>query len=209
MPREKELKKPRDEARSRRWVAGTLIVFAAIGLLASLVLSVDYTVLLKNPNATLSCDINSALSCVSVMKTWQATLFFGIPNSYFGMIGYAVLLTIGVVMAVGAQLPKWFRACMQLAGIGGLAFAWWMYFDALYVIGVLCPWCLSVTTSMTIIVGAITHYNLRENTFGFRRPTYDKILRFLNADGDKIIWAATLVIFAFLAFAKFGFELVA
>lgn len=205
----KTLKKPRDEAKSRKWVFGTMIVFAAMALLASLVLSIEYTHLLKAPDAALACDINSALSCASVMKTWQATLFFGIPNSYFGMIGYAVLLTIAVVMATGAKLPKWFLVCMQIGLIGGLAFAWWMFFDSLYIIGVLCPWCLVVTTSTTILFGAVTHFNLRENTFEFKRKTYDKVLKFLNADGDKLIVAAFLVIFAMLAFAKFGFALIA
>ncbi len=204
----KDLKKPRNEARSKKWVFGTMIVFSAFALIASLALSIEYAHLLKYPNEALACDINSALSCASVMKTWQATLFFGIPNSYFGMIGMAVLLTISVVLATGAKLPKWFFACIQIAAIGGLAFAWWMFFDSLYVIGVLCPWCLLVTTSMTILFGAITHFNLRENMFEFKRKTYDRILRFLNADGDKLIVASILVIFAFLAFAKFGFELI-
>jgi uncharacterized membrane protein len=200
----KELKKPRDESRSKHWVAGLLIVFGAVGLLASFVLSVDYIALLREPETVLSCDINSALSCAHVMRQPQAEVLFGIPNSFFGMLAFPVLITIGVVMAVGARFPKWFKVCLQLAAICGLAAAWWMFFDSLYIIGVLCPWCLSVTTSMTIIFGAITHYNLRENTFDFKRSTYDKILKLLNADIDKVIWASVLVIFASLAFAKFG-----
>ncbi|MDR0955750.1 MAG: vitamin K epoxide reductase family protein [Candidatus Nomurabacteria bacterium] len=203
----KQLRQPADEKTSRRWVAGILIVFSAVALTASLMLSVDYVKLLQNPDATFSCDINSALSCVSVMKTPQADVLFGIPNSFFGMMAFAVLLTIGVVLAVGAKLPKWFKVCTQIAALGGLAAAWWMFFDSLYHIGVLCPWCLTVTTSMTIMFGAITHWNLRENTFEFKRPTYDKILKFLGSDADKIIVAAILVIFAALAILKFGARL--
>lgn len=200
----KELKKPRDENRSKKWVAGLLIVFGSIGLLASFVLSVDAYMVVKNPNTALACSINAVLNCLEVMKTPQATVFFGIPNSFFGMMAFPVLITIGVAIAIGARLPKWFKTCLQLGALGGLAAAWTMFFDSLYVIGALCPWCLTVTTSMTIIFGAITHYNLRENTFDFKRPTYDKILKFLDADGDKLVWATILVIFAFLAFAKFG-----
>lgn len=209
MTAKKELKKPRDEKRSKKLTFGTMIVFASIALLASTMLSIEYTHLLASPETVLACDINTVLSCASVMDTWQATLFFGIPNSYFGMIGFAVLLTIAVVMATGARLPKWFLVYMQIGLIGGLAFAWWMFFDSLYVIGVLCPWCLAVTTSTTILFAAVTHYNLRENTFAFKRATYDRILKFLNKDGDKLITAGILVIFAFLAFAKFGFDLIA
>lgn len=200
----KELKKPRDENRSKRWVAGLLIVFGGIGLLASFVLSVDAFELLKNPDVKLACSINSVLNCLEVMKTPQAEILFGIPNSFFGIAAYSVLVTIGVMMMIGARLPKWFKVCLQIGGLAGLAAAWWMFFDSLYVIGALCPWCLTVTTSTTIIFGAITHYNLRENTFDFKRPTYDKILKFLAADGDKLIWATILVVFACLAFAQFG-----
>ena len=200
----KELKKPRNEARTRKWVAGILIVFGSIGLLASFALSVDAFTLLKDPNAVLSCSINTILNCVQVMKTAQSEILFGIPNSFFGMMAFPVLITIGVALAVGAKLPKLFKACMQIAVLGGIAAAWWMFFDSLYVIGSLCPWCLLVTTSMTIITGAVTHYNLRENTFEFKRPSYDRILKFLDSDGDKVIWAAILVTFALLAFARFG-----
>ncbi len=200
----KELKKPRDENRSKKWIAGLLIVFGSVGLLASFTLSVDAYMVVKNPQTQLACSINAVLNCLQVMKTPQAEIFFGIPNSFFGMMAFPVLITIGVMLAIGARLPKWFKTCMQIGALGGLAFAWWMFFDSLYIIGVLCPWCLTVTTSMTIIFGAITHYNLRENTFDFKRPTYDKILKFLNADGDKLIWATVLVTFAFLTFAQFG-----
>lgn len=203
----KELKKPRDENKSKHWVAGILIVFGSIGLLASFTLSLDAFEILRNPSTELSCNINAVLNCLEVMKTPQAEVLFGIPNSFFGMVAFPVLITIGVVMAVGARLPKWFKVCMQIGGLVGLAAAWWMFFDSLYVIGVLCPWCLSVTTSTTIIFGAITHYNLRENTFDLKKPAYDKVLKFLNADGDKLIWATVLVVFALLVFAKFGLAL--
>ncbi len=209
MVRNKSLKKPKDENRSRNWVAGLLIVFGGIGLLASFVLSADAFELLKNPNTQLSCSVNAILNCIEVMKQPQAEILFGIPNSFLGMVAFPVLVTIGVVMAVGARLPKWFKVCLQIGGLAGIAAAWWMFFDSVYVIGALCPWCLTVTTSTTIIFGAITHFNLRENTFEFKRPTYDKIIKFLNNDFDKVIWAAILVVFALLAFAKFGTALFA
>jgi uncharacterized membrane protein len=185
-----------------------LILFSAIGLIASFVLSADYTHLLRDPDLTLSCDINAVLSCVSVMKTAEATLIFGIPNSYFGMIGFAVLLTIAVVIATGARLPRWFRGCLQLAAFGGIAFAWWMFFDALYGIGILCPWCLTVTASMTILFGAITNYNLRAGTFGLAEKIQDKVVKWLDFGADKLVIVLILILFIILAFLRFGAELV-
>ena len=101
----KELKKPRDENRSKKWVAGLLIVFGSIGLLASFVLSVDAYMVVKNPTTVLACNINSVLNCLEVMKTPQAAVLFGIPNSFFGMMAFPVLITIGVMMAIGARFP--------------------------------------------------------------------------------------------------------
>lgn len=199
--------KSHDERRSINWVAALLIIFGSIGLLASFVLSVDAFSLLKNPDTKLACSVNAVLNCIEVMKTPQSEILFGIPNSFFGMMAFPVLITIGVMMAIGARLPKWFNVCLQIAALGGVAAAWWMFFDSVFVIGALCPWCLTVTTSMTIIMGAVTHYNLRENTFEFKRSTQDRILKFVNADGDKLIWATILVVFAFIAFAKFGMAL--
>jgi uncharacterized membrane protein len=211
MADKKQSKLPRDENKSRRWVGGLLIVFGGIGTLAAFILTYDLVQVLNaeisGETITLACSINAFLNCQSVMQTAQAEIFFGIPNSMLGLVTFPILATIGVALTVGFRPPKWFKLCMQLGAIGGAVFAGWMFYESLYILGILCPWCLAVDVAMIIIFGAITHYNLRENTFEFKQKTYNKILKFLNADGDKLIWAAIAVIMVMLIIGKFGMAL--
>lgn len=47
------------------------------------------------------------LSCGSIMRTDQAEAF-GFPNPILGVAGFAVIVTVGVVLVGGATLPHWF-----------------------------------------------------------------------------------------------------
>ena len=49
-----------------------------------------------------SCDINPFFSCGNVMQSWQATLFFDIPNQLYGIGGYAVVAAIGAAVMSGS-----------------------------------------------------------------------------------------------------------
>ena len=73
-----------------------LIGTALIGLLASFVLTYDKIQVLMNPLFDPGCNINPVLSCGSVMKTSQASLF-GIPNSIFGIAYSAVDTALGAL----------------------------------------------------------------------------------------------------------------
>lgn len=189
--------------KSNNWIFGTIIVCAVIGLVASFVLSVEKIELLKNPDAVLSCSINVVLNCASVMKTWQATLF-GFPNSYIGLMAYPVLITLGVGYFAGARYKRWFMLGAQIAATLGLIFAYWLFFQSVYVIQILCPWCLFVTTMTTLIFEAFLRYNLRENTFKLPKEWQGKILAFLSKDYDKLLAAAWLAAMAILVLVKFG-----
>ena len=65
----------------RRKVA-EIMFFAGsgLGLLASFVLSIETLILAKAPNAALSCDLNSVISCSSVAQHWSASLLVIVPR---------------------------------------------------------------------------------------------------------------------------------
>lgn len=201
-------KKTRDQERSSRWVFGTLLAFGTIGLIASFVLAVEEFHLLKNPDTILSCSFNLVLNCAAVMKTWQATVF-GFPNMFIGLMGFPLVIMIALLGLSKVVFPRWFLIGAEI-GIGlATIFAYWLFFNSVYVIEVLCPWCLVVTFSMTMLMAAITHYNLQQNTFGLTVAANKKVAQFLKNDYDKVVVAGWVVLLISLVILKFGSSLVA
>lgn len=193
---------------SNKWIFKTMLGFGIVGLIASFVLAVEEIHLLKQPDAVLSCSINLVLNCSTVMQSWQATVF-GFPNMLIGLMGYSVVITTAVVALAGAKLPRWYwRAAHICYGLGAL-FAYWLFFNSVYVIQVLCPWCLIVTFATTMLFSGMTRFALRENVYGFGKSTNDKIQLFINKEFDKLITASWLVLMVVLVILKFGDSLFA
>ncbi len=191
--------------RANKWIFSTLLLFGIAGLLSATTLSIEKIHLLQDPNAKLSCSFNVFLNCASVMKTPQASVFFGIPNSFFGMIGFAAAVAFAVMLLAGAHknLPKWVFITAQALYGAGMIFAYWLFFQSVYVIEVLCPWCLVVTLSTTMLFEAMLHYNLRENVFGLNKMWHKRVKNWLEQGYDKLITASWVFILLFLALYHF------
>ena len=109
------------------YVVGWILTAAgALGLAASLILTIEKFQLLADPSYRPSCSINPVLSCGSVMSSPQASIF-GFPNSILGIVGFTVLLTTGIVTLTAAKaLPQWVLALYRhrlahRSGAGSLA----------------------------------------------------------------------------------------
>ena len=191
-----------------KWLFSTMLVFGIAGLAASFTLSVEKYHLLQNPDTTLSCSFNIVLNCAPVMKTWQASVF-GFPNSLIGVVSYPVVIVIALLGLARVSMPRWFLIGAQIGYTLGGIFAYWLFFQSVYVIQVLCPWCLIVTFSTTILLAGITHYNLRQNTFGFSKQTNKKIQMILNKDFDKLLIASWVMLLVALVILQFGDALLA
>src|SRR5690606_30066051 len=152
------------DEKSNKWIFGTMLGAGAAALLASFVLSVEKIHVLQNPGASLSCDFNLIFSCSTVMQTWQASVL-GFPNMLIGLIAFSVITTIAVLGLSNVKLPRWFLVAANAAVLFGTIFAYWLLYQSVYVIGAMCPWCLVVTFTSTLILATMTYYNLRENTF--------------------------------------------
>lgn len=179
-----------------------MLVFGVFGLISSFTLSVEKIHLLKDANAALSCNFNVVLNCASVMKTWQAELFH-FPNSYIGLMAYPVVITVAIAALAGAQLPRKFMAWAQVGYGLGLIFAYWLFFQSVFVIQILCPWCLVVTLSTTIIFETLLRFNLRENNLYLSSKRHKQVLGWLKKDYDKFAVAAWLFLMVILVLVKF------
>lgn len=198
----------RDEQTSVRKSYLVIFIFAIVALMAALVLSVEKIHLLKEPDAVLSCSFNLVLNCAGVMNTWQASAFFGIPNMYIGLMAFPVLITVAVAaLWGGAQYKRGFLIAMNIGILLGTIFAYWLFFSSVYVIQILCPWCLIVTFSCTMLLAASTHITLRENLLKFKKATNEKIQKFLKGGYHQLVVASWVVLMVALVFIKFGNDL--
>lgn len=193
----------KEEKQSVNWTFGVVLVAAIAGLLAALTLSIEKYHLLKDPDAILSCSFNLVLNCSVVMQTWQASVF-GFPNSLIGVVLYPAAIVLAVFMLAKVVMPRWILLTAQAIAMLGALFAYWLFFQSVYAIQVLCPWCLVVTFVTTLIVSSITHYNLRENIFGLSKSLNKKIHEFLKRDYDKLLTASWIVLLIALVIIKFG-----
>ncbi|HUD06000.1 MAG TPA: vitamin K epoxide reductase family protein [Candidatus Saccharimonadales bacterium] len=137
-----------------------LIICGVIGMIMAFALTYDELKLAANPNYIPSCNLNPIISCGSVMKSSQAHIF-GFPNPIIGLAAFPVLLTSGVVMLSGAKLKRWYYVGLEIGAIGGIAMVTWLFFETVYHIHALCPYCMGtwIVTITSFIY--ITMYNLQ------------------------------------------------
>ncbi len=170
-----------------------LIAVGIIGLIASFVLTYDKIHVLTDKGYEPSCNINPILSCGSVMKTEQASLL-GVPNTVFGLIAFSMLLTFGFLLAGGAKVKKWVWIGAQLAATIGVIFMHYLFFQGVYRINAICPWC-SVVWIITIpTFWYITLYNLREQNINLP-ANMSKLSAFVQKHhGDiLVVWYLVLL----------------
>lgn len=198
----------RAETESLRNVYWVLLAGAIMALIAAFVLSVEKIHLLNDPDAVLSCTFNVVLNCSTVMETWQASVFFGIPNMYIGMVAFPVILTVAVAtLWGGAKFNRGFLLAMNFGILLGTVFAYWLFFNSVYVIQVLCPWCLVVTFSCTLMLAASTHLTLRQNLLGLKGAAEKRVATFLGKGYHQLVVASWIVLMIALVFIQFGADL--
>lgn len=120
-----------------------LVLGGIIGLLASFMLAVDKIQLLKNPDFEPLCSLNPVISCGSVMNTWQAEVF-GFPNMLLGLIGFSMVIVVGVSLLAGAKFNSWYWRLFSLGTLFGIIFVHWLIAQIIYDINAICLYCVVV-----------------------------------------------------------------
>ena len=138
-----------------------LSVGGVVGWISSFILTIDKIKLLENPNYISSCNVNSVLACGNVVKTAQASVF-GFPNSIIGVSSFPILVLIGVLILLDVFIPRWMLQI--IAFVSGLAtlFVSWLAFQSIYIIEILCPYCI-VVWAMTVPIFFLTTRDLFKN----------------------------------------------
>lgn len=189
--------------RDNRWIFASMLVGSIIGLIAALVLSIEAIELAKQPNAALSCNFNAVINCGTVGKTWQANLL-GFPNSFFGLMSEPIVITVAIAGLAAVRFPRWFMRTAQVFYTLGFVFAFWLFYQSFVVIQALCPWCLLVTLTTTMVWFAMTRYNIRENNLGLPHKFQKVLHSWIEKDFDKLaMWSLIVVVIA-LILVKYG-----
>jgi uncharacterized membrane protein len=148
---------PTRDGRASALSAWWVLIAGAVGLLASMTLTVEKIDILLNPSYVPSCNLNPIISCGSVMVTPQASVF-GFPNTLLGIVAFTVVLVVGVLAVAKVSLPQWFWIGLTAGIFVGAVFVHWLIFQSLYRIGALCPYCMVVwamTITLLVVVGSI------------------------------------------------------
>ena len=120
-----------------------LTIASAISLVAAFELALDKIKLLQNPDFVPNCNFSILMSCKSVINSEQGTVF-GFPNPFMGLVGFGILIAIGVALAAGVRFPRWYMVGTLLGLTFAVVMVHWFAYQSIFVIEVLCPWCMVV-----------------------------------------------------------------
>lgn len=157
----------------QRLLPWLLIVGGIIGFICAFIIAQDKLQLLANPNYRPSCDLNPVIACGSVMQSQQSNAF-GFSNPYIGLAAFPVLATIGVAMLAGAKFKRWYWLGVEAGAVFGLGFINWLFFESVYRIHSLCPYCMVVWGVTITIFIYTTLFNLLEGNIIL--PKYNQII---------------------------------
>jgi uncharacterized membrane protein len=123
-----------------RWLA----VLAAIGISASVILSIEKIEILTEPTHIASCSLSPVVACSPIITSPQASAF-GFPNSFIGIFGFTAVLTAAMTIAAGASKLNrtWWRTLLGGMTFGGI-FCTWLFYQGVFEIGKLCLYCMLV-----------------------------------------------------------------
>jgi len=192
------------EDRIRYGAFGVMLIGGVIGLFAAFTLTLDKLHLLENPDTVLACSINVVLNCSAVMETPQSEIL-GFPNMLIGLMAFSVIITIAVLGLAKVRFPRWILIAASIGFLLDISFSYWLFFQSVYVIQILCPWCLLVTFSQTLVFSGFLHFNLRENTFKLKTHLNKQVQKFLDGGYHLMIvlvWLALMVVLVYLQFGE-------
>lgn len=184
-------RKPWTLTRALPWI---LVVCGTIGVVCSLVLAYDQVQIWQNPRYQPACSLNPIISCGNVMDSGKGKIF-DMPATFFGLLAFPALITVGVAILAGAQFKRWFWRLVVLGAAGGVTFALWLFWLSLYSIKALCPFCLTVDIVTYVAAWYITLYAI-DNTYVTLPTQLTRAYTFVRRHHLDILFAWFLVCIA-------------
>ncbi|HLP23306.1 MAG TPA: vitamin K epoxide reductase family protein [Microbacteriaceae bacterium] len=150
-----------DVAPRSRALAVWLVVGGAIGLLAAFMLTWESILYWKDPSQGAACDLSPLVNCSQNLSSAYGSLF-GFPNPLIGMMAWPVVITTGVLMLAGVTLPKWYWRGLAFGTILALLLVSGFVSISIYILHVLCPWCMLTWSVVIPTFWGVTLFTLKE-----------------------------------------------
>ena len=167
-----------------------LTVGGALGTWAAVMLVLSQQTLLRDPDATLGCDINPLIGCGKFVLSWQAAAL-GVPNALLGTVAFSVVMVTGLVLLGGGRLPRFYWVLLMVGSVLAAVAITWFQYQAFVNLRGLCPFCLVVwTVTIPLVVNVLAR--------GFQAghvPAPEGLRRFLVQDRALVIvvWYAVVL----------------
>jgi uncharacterized membrane protein len=170
-----------------------MAIGAGIGTVAAFWQTLEKLTLIKNPDASLSCNLSGVFSCSNVLNSHQASVF-GFPNSIMALSLFLIFFTVGLIGLTGGLVGKYMRFAMQFLSLFTLGFAFWFLFESTYRISSICIFCLFIFGGLLLVNYAWLRQNAPDS----------KWLKKLTFKGmDVFIWLVCAILVAAAVLFKF------
>jgi uncharacterized membrane protein len=170
-----------------------LIVLGLIGFICAFIIMYEDVKLMQNADYRPSCSINPIISCGSVMQSKQSHVF-GFPNPMIGLAAFPMVITFGVLLLGGAtKLRRWVWLCLQAGTVLALIFVHWLFFESVFRIHALCPYCMVVWATTIALFWYTLLYNLRTGAITVTAK-FNRAILFLQQHHADILVSWYLVI---------------
>jgi uncharacterized membrane protein len=138
----------------KKWYVVLFAALTGIGFTGTQI--VERITVLKDPGATLACDVNATLSCSNVLAAWQSSVIFGIPNAFIGAVMFSVFAAAALGAILGTHVSKNYIRFLWAMAVMFAGFATWFMAQTAFAINALCLWCIAITTAVGIIGAVVT-----------------------------------------------------
>lgn len=162
-----------------------LLIGSIIGLVSSLIQTIERISYAVKPEVALQCDINAVFSCSNVFDAWQSS-FFGFSNSLLILAFFGILTGISLTGVSGSKINKKLRLIFQFFALFFLAFGTWYLWQSTFVIGYLCIFCSFNYLAVVIVNWALLRIN-GDDIFK-SSSSNAKWKKFQQSGADTFLW---------------------
>jgi uncharacterized membrane protein len=158
---------PTGPDRANAQAGSAMLVLGAVGLLASVALTIERVLVAMDPTYIPSCSLNPILTCTAAMLSEQGSLF-GFPNPILGVAGFPVIMATGAALLAGARMRAWYWSGALLGVALGVVFVHFLVATSLWSIEALCPYCMVVWAATIPLFAVVANHGIPRGALGQR-----------------------------------------